>query len=253
MPASGAQRSRGGSSEPAMRLAEELEQRLSALGTHERADKERAYLRSELHHLGVTVPAIRTATVALLREHPELDRDGVLGLVEALWSEPVHERRMAAIEVLDARSQLLLSEDVPLLERLLRDCRTWALVDGLAASVVGSLRERSPADLEPTLEAWSRDPDLWLRRASLLACLVALPSGRGDFDAFARKADRMLDERAAFIRKAIGWVLRDTGRRRPDLVTGWLEPRLGRAAGLTIREAVKHLPEPDRQRLLAAT
>lgn len=236
-----------------MHLAEDLEQRLAVLGTPERADKERAYLRSELHHLGVSVPAIRTTTVALLREHPELDRDGVVGLVEALWSEPVHELRMAAIEVLDARSQLLLPQDVPLLERLLRDCRTWALVDGLAASVVGDLRERYPAELEPTLEAWSQDPDLWVRRASLLAYLVALRSGRGDFDAFARKADRMLEEREVFIRKAIGWVLRDTGRRRPELVTAWLEPRLGRAARLTIREAVKHLPEPDRQRLLTAT
>jgi 3-methyladenine DNA glycosylase AlkD len=81
--------------------------------------------------------------------------------------------------------------------------------------VVGDLGERYPDDVEPTLEVWSHDPDLWVRRASLLAYLVALRSGRGDFAAFARKADRMLEEREFLIRKAIGWVLRDTGRRRP--------------------------------------
>jgi 3-methyladenine DNA glycosylase AlkD len=165
----------------------------------------------------------------------------------------VHERRMATVEVLDTSSRLLLPEDLTLIERLLRESRTWALVDGLAASVVGSLRERFPDEVEPTLERWSRDPDLWVRRASLLAYLVALRSGQGDFEAFARKADQMLDEREFFIRKAIGWILRDTGRRRPELVIAWLEPRLGRAAGLTVREAVKHLPEGDRRRLLAAT
>jgi 3-methyladenine DNA glycosylase AlkD len=238
--------------EKARWLAEDLEQRLAELGTPQRADQERAYLKSELRHLGVSVSAIRKAALQLLCEHPELEREDILGLVDALWSEPVHERRMAAVEILDARAQLLRPDDLRLLERLLRESRTWALVDGLAAKVVGGLRERYPDDVETTLEAWSRDPDLWVRRASLLAYLVVLRSGRGDFDAFARKADRMLDEREFFICKAIGWVLRDTGRRRPALVTGWLEPRLGRAAGMTIREAVKHLPEVDRKRLLAA-
>jgi 3-methyladenine DNA glycosylase AlkD len=62
----------------------------------------------------------------------------------------------------------------------------------------------------------------------------------------------MLEEREFFIRKAIGWVLRETGKRRPDLVTAWLEPRASRAAGLTVREAVKHLPDEDRDRVLRA-
>jgi 3-methyladenine DNA glycosylase AlkD len=233
------------------RLADELERRLAELGSSERAEKERGYLKSELRHLGCSVPATRRTTLQLIREHPELDRAGVLGLVEALWAAPVHERRMAAVEVLDARSDLLLPENLPLLERLLREARTWALVDGLAANVVGTLRERHPAEVEATLEAWSRDADHWLRRSSLLAYLVALRSGGGDFDAFARKADRMLEEREFFVRKAIGWVLRDTARRRPELVVAWLEPRVTRAAGLTAREAVKHLPDADRERLLA--
>jgi 3-methyladenine DNA glycosylase AlkD len=62
----------------------------------------------------------------------------------------------------------------------------------------------------------------------------------------------MLEEKEFFIRKAIGWVLREYGRREPAAVAGWLEPRLDRAAGLTVREASKHLPEATREALLAA-
>jgi 3-methyladenine DNA glycosylase AlkD len=51
----------------------------------------------------------------------------------------------------------------------------------------------------------------------------------------------MLDEREFFIRKAIGWVLRDTARERPDLVYQWILPRAERASGVTLREAVKRL------------
>jgi 3-methyladenine DNA glycosylase AlkD len=61
----------------------------------------------------------------------------------------------------------------------------------------------------------------------------------------------MLEEREFFIRKAIGWVLRDTARRRPSLVAGWLAPRVHRASGVTVREAVKPLPPAVRELLLA--
>ncbi len=231
--------------------AAQLEDRLAAFANPDRATKERAYLKSTLRHLGVSVPVIRKQTLQVLNEHPELSRADILSLVVELWTVPLHETRMAAVEVLRARSHLLQIDDVPLLERLLREAKTWALVDTLATHIVGDLRERYPDAMETTLEAWSQDPDMWLRRASMLAYLVTLRSGSGDFAAFARKADRMLDEPEFFIRKAIGWVLRETARRQPEVVVAWLEPRLNRASPLTVREAVKHLPEADRVRLLA--
>jgi 3-methyladenine DNA glycosylase AlkD len=58
-------------------------------------------------------------------------------------------------------------------------------------------------------------------------------------------------EREFFIRKAIGWVLRETAKKHPDLVADWLAPRLHRASGVTIREAVKWLPAAIRDALLA--
>jgi len=61
----------------------------------------------------------------------------------------------------------------------------------------------------------------------------------------------MLAEREFFIRKAIGWVLRDTAKRRPGLVAGWLAPRVHLASGVTVREAVKPLPPGVRDLLLA--
>jgi 3-methyladenine DNA glycosylase AlkD len=60
----------------------------------------------------------------------------------------------------------------------------------------------------------------------------------------------MLEEREFFIRKAIGWVLREVGKRRPRDVISWLEPRVQRASGVTMREAVKYLPPADAERLM---
>jgi 3-methyladenine DNA glycosylase AlkD len=73
-----------------------------------------------------------------------------------------------------------------------------------------------------------------------------------ELDPFLERAERMLDEKEFFIRKAIGWVLREAGKRRPDEVAAWLAPRTGRASGVTMREAVRYLPAPEADRLMTA-
>jgi 3-methyladenine DNA glycosylase AlkD len=102
------------------------------------------------------------------------------------------------------------------------------------------------------LDRWAAAEDFWMRRSALLALLKPLRRGDGDFERFCRYADAMLDEREFFIRKAIGWVLRDTARKRPDLVYRWLLPRAARASGVTVREAVKWLSDEQRRSVLAA-
>ncbi len=229
----------------------EIDAQLRRRGTAARAVKEKAYLKSDLEHYGTTVPEIRAVAKEVRVRFPDLDHDDVSGLVTALWAAPVHECRMAAVELLDIYAACLQADDVVLIERLLREARTWALVDSLAASVAGALVEREP-ELAAVLDHWAEDDDLWIRRSALLALLVPLRRGAGDFERFARYADSMLDDKEFFIRKAIGWVLRDTARKRPDLVYEWLLPRSARASGVTLREAVKPLSAEQRAAVLAA-
>jgi 3-methyladenine DNA glycosylase AlkD len=140
----------------------------------------------------------------------------------------------------------------PGLEHLLRTARTWAYVDSLAADVVSSLVVSAPKAWHPVLDQWASDEDFWIRRSALLSLLVPLRQGGGEFERFARYADAMLDKREFFIRTAIGWVLRETGRQRPELVADWIEPRVARASGITVREAVKHLDPECRTGITAA-
>jgi 3-methyladenine DNA glycosylase AlkD len=228
-----------------------VEKALRDAGDPGRAEREKRYLKSELQHVGASVPAIRRIIRAELAHHGPLSHDELIDLVTALWARRVHECRMAAVELLELRREVLRAADIDLVERLLRESRTWALVDGLAASVVGDLVERYP-ELSRTLDRWSTDEDFWIRRSALLALLLPLRRGQGDFERFGRYADAMLEEREFFIRKAIGWVLRDTARKRPDLVFQWLAPRAARASGVTIREAQKHLSAEQRGGIAAS-
>jgi 3-methyladenine DNA glycosylase AlkD len=227
-----------------------LEAQLRDQGRPQRAAGEKAYLKSDLDFYGATVPQIRRAVKAFRSGAPNLAHDDLIGLVQALWARPVHECRSAAITLLELYQDKLRPGDATLIERMLRESRTWALVDDLSASVMGPLVERCP-ELADTLDRWARDDDFWLRRSALLALLLALRRGEGDFARFGRYADAMLEEREFFIRKAIGWVLRDTASKRPTLVADWLRSRTQRVSGLTLRAAVKPLPAETRDQLLA--
>lgn len=228
-----------------------FERQLRAAGTPERAASEQNYLKSRREFAGTAVPASRAIVTGWRRAHPGLTGPEVMAVAAALWLRPIFECQIAAVLLLADRRTLLTAADAPQLEQMLRTAGTWALVDSLAADVMGSLVERF-GELYPMLDRWAADENFWIRRSALLALLV--PLRRGDpagFGRFGGYADAMLAEREFFIRKAIGWVLRETAKRQPQLVTDWLAPRLHRVSGLTLREAVKWLPPADRDALLA--
>jgi 3-methyladenine DNA glycosylase AlkD len=227
----------------------DFETALRSIGNPERAASEKAYLKSDLEFAGVSVPVMRAAVASWCKERAGLRRDRLTAMARALWASPLYECRQSAVLVLERNVRLLTLDDVPLIERMLRTARTWALIDGLATNVAGDLAERFD-EMGPTLDRWASDPDFWVRRSALLALLKPLRRGEGDFDRFARYADAMLDEKEFFIRKAIGWVLREVAKRRPELVASWLAPRVHRASGVTVREAVKPLPPQIRDELL---
>ncbi len=227
-----------------MDIAGIIDRAMLEAGTSERAAHEQRYLKSDLVHYGVRIPEIRRIVRTALATAGDLDHHQLTDLIEALWSVSVHERRVAAVEVASARVRDLNVDDLDMLESMLRQAHTWALVDPLAIGVVGPLLDHTPEAADAILDRWAGDDDFWIRRSALLAHLAALRSGGGDWDRFCRYADAMLGEREFFIRKAIGWILRDTARKRPDMVYQWILPRAELASGVTLREAIKRL-SPD--------
>jgi 3-methyladenine DNA glycosylase AlkD len=232
-------------------VVDALDRALCAAGDPERADQEKAYLKSPIEHYGASVPAIRRAVKITLEAAGDLPRGRLLELARALWASPVHEQRMAAVILLEECTDTLKPADLALVERMIRESFTWAYVDTLAASVAGPLVQRHP-DLADALDRWAAHESFWLRRSALLALLLPIRSGSGDWRRFKRYADSMLDEKEFFIRKAIGWVLREASKKRPERVRRYVASRVGRMSGLTFREAIRRLPAEDQEALRAA-
>jgi 3-methyladenine DNA glycosylase AlkD len=224
---------------------------LLPLGTAERAVQEKRYLKSDLEFLGVSLPGIRRVVTAAVRSRPGLGREDAMAWALALWQEPVHERRMAAVEVLRLHVRELGPADLGPVETMVRAARGWAYVDPLAASVAGAIALRRP-EAWPLIDAWAVDQDFWLRRSALLALLAGVRGGQPDLPRFERYAAPMLGEKEFFVRKAIGWVLREMAKEDPVYVAAWTGRHVDRMSGVTFREAVRRLPEAQASQLRAA-
>ena len=185
-----------------------------------------------LQYYGSSVGAVRGTVRDALRRHPALTHDEVTALSSELWDVPVFERRLAAVVLLQSSVAVLRNSDLTRIEGFVRTARLRDLVDPLAVDVVGPLMEgldqQSRARADAVLDRWVREPDVWLRRAAVLAPLQVLRRGSGDWDRFIARARIALAEPAGpkpdrtgpdggAAREAVALVRDAVAKSRPEL------------------------------------
>lgn len=215
--------------------ADEIRRSLAAAAEPERAAGAQAYMKSEMPFLGVRVPITRR--IARSAVAAETDPTVLRRVARTLWDEArFREERYAAMAVLGVRALRGDAAIVPDVEHMVRTGQWWDYTDELAHRL-SDLHDEQPVETAVIVRAWSRDPDMWVRRIAILSQL-----GRRD------RVDRMLlsdlivpntDDREFFIRKAIGWALREVARHDPDWVRGFAASH--ELSPLSRREALKHL------------
>ncbi|TNF22578.1 MAG: DNA alkylation repair protein [Deltaproteobacteria bacterium] len=233
--------------------------RLQAAGDPERAAQQQAYLKSEMPNHGVSNAEVkrlcREVFAPLSLTEPALWR----GWIATLWDEATHrEERYAALHLAaDPRARPLrglprtararppedaerrAADALDLYERLVVSGAWWDLVDELAVHHVGTLLPAHPERVTERLRAWIASDDLWLRRSAIIAQLQ-----RGEDTDLALLADAIepaLASRTFWLRKAIGWALRQYARTDPAWVRAFVDRAGDRMSGLSRREALKHL------------
>lgn len=205
-----------------------------------RAVQMKAYLLNRFDFLGLPAPVRRAAVLGLIRP-PPADAGVLLAVARLLWAKPEREFRYTAIDLLRRHVRMLDVAHLPALRELLQRDPWWETVDGLSAVIGALLRvavKRDPA-ASAVMDAWIADADFWVRRAAMLHQL----GWRLETDEvrLARHALQLAGEREFFIRKAIGWALRDYARWNPDFVRAFVDAQRAVLSKLSVREACRHL------------
>ncbi|PWU09551.1 MAG: DNA alkylation repair protein [Terriglobia bacterium] len=225
-----------------MALVRALRRALATLADPAKAPAMQAYMKSEMPYLGVQAPQLRQAAKSVFAEHPlatfETWRDTVL----ELWrSARYREERYAAIELAgNPRYRGFRTlEALPLYEEIIITGAWWDYVDTIATHLLGELLRHDLDAMGPLLRQWALSENIWKRRAAILAQL-----------SFKRDTDQKLlydciapsiDASEFFLRKAIGWALREYAKTEPAEVIRFVRRHEARLSALTKREALRRL------------
>lgn len=211
-----------------------LLQALRALGSPERAEREKAYQKSRWEHWGVPLPSMDAAIKATLGD---LEQDEALDLCRRLWREPVWDLKIVAGRMLSRKSIAPDAKVWGFVTERMADLDGWAVADNLASSASRCLTE-DPGRLE-IVETWIENRHLWTRRAALVFTLPWAKEKR-DPERMLGWAARLAEDREWFIQKAVGWWLRELSKRDPGRVRRFLTEHGERLTGVAKREATKY-------------
>lgn len=197
-----------------------------------------AYLKTDMPFYGVKKPEQRQVRRLAKSIRPGTGSEYVAG-VRALWDLPHREEKYLAIDWARDQRRFVSRAALPLYLQMIREGGWWDLVDVIASHLVGEVWRADRDHVGPLADAWIEDDDLWVRRTAIIGQLRH--KHQTDVDRLFAYCEACAHERDFFIRKAIGWALRQHGRTDPDAVRAFVE-RMGEGlSGLSRREALKHL------------
>lgn len=220
---------------------------------HARADAERApqmqrYMKSEMPFLGVPSPEVKRAYREVFAAHPLPDRDAWHDTVLAMFLGATHrEEWYCAVALAEHRAYRAYARErdsLALYETLIVLGAWWDVVDAVASHHLGGLHEAHPERMARQMRAWATDEVMWKRRAAILSQL-----GRKEQTDLALLYDCIepnLADREFFIRKAIGWALRQVAWHDADEVVRYVEVHRERLSPLSKREALKNVLKSGR-------
>jgi len=215
---------------------------LAAAGDPAVAEKQQAYMKAAMPYFGLAAPRLTPELRPLLRDWRPVSRDEWVATVRDLWDGAGHREEWYAAIVVARHRRAREWLDVPSLDlwrHLVVTGAWWDVVDEVASHLVGDVLAAHRAEATPTVRTWATDEDLWLRRTAVI-CQINHKAGT-DLDLLRHAIEPNVEDTSFWLRKAIGWALRQHARTDPDWVRAEVDGLGDRLSGLSRREALKHL------------
>ena len=201
-----------------------------------RAIQMKKYMKDQFNFYGIGTPARRAIMSAHISEYGLPDWGVIEEITRHLWKQDERECQFTVIDLLNRMKKKLGPDDLPLMEYLITTKSWWDTVDGLAGWLVGHILKKHPEQINPLTTRWMDSGNIWLQRSCLLFQLKYKKDT--DLELMFRFIERLSDHKSFWIRKAIGWVLREYSKTDPQTVRQYVSthPEL---SGLSKREAMK--------------
>jgi 3-methyladenine DNA glycosylase AlkD len=204
----------------------------------ERAGAMRAYMRDQFPFLGIATPRRRALSREVLAGQPRPAEEDLRAAALGCWALPEREYQYFAVDWLSRHASVCTPGFLDTARTLVTERSWWDTVDALASHVVGTVVAAHPATAS-TMDSWAADDNLWLVRTALLHQLAY--KRRTDAERLFTYCLAQAGHRDFFVRKAIGWALREYARTEPDAVREFVTRHRARLSPLSVREALRNL------------
>ena len=227
---------------PSTDLCRALREALRENANPEKAPGMQTYMKSEMPYLGVRTPVLKAVCRKVFAAHPIGAPKRWLDTIRAIWrNADYREERYAAIKLGEHPDygEFQTLEALPCYEEMIVDGAWWDYVDAIAPRLVGGLLTRYPQEMKTLMLEWGRSPDIWKRRASII-CQLKFKDAT-DVDLLRACIEPSMEHPEFFLRKAIGWALREYAKTDPDTVIAYITENAHRLSALSKRQALRIL------------
>lgn len=212
------------------------------------ADREKAlpmkkYMKGVSEYLGIPSPERAELLKTYVKDHGWPAAEALNMIIPELWKQPFREYQYIGVALLERQAKKLKSEQIELIEYTLTTKAWWDTVDMLASNVAGVLFKQYP-DLERGKpDEWMATDNMWLQRTAILYQLKYKQDT--DVERLFAYCRRLADSKEFFIRKGMGWALREYSKTDAAAVTNFVAKT--DLHSLTQREALKWLDKKERK------
>jgi 3-methyladenine DNA glycosylase AlkD len=202
------------------------------------ADAQSAYMQHKFIFFGIKKPQRDLIEKELIKFYPIKSEQELITIVQMLWDQPERELQYTALTFLQKYKKYYTPALLHHLKQWITVKSWWDTVDALAVHTAGALITHYP-ELNYIMDEWICDANMWLRRTALLHQLKYKQATNQErlFD-YCKKT---IHEKEFFIRKAIGWVLREYSKTNPQAVKEFIQTHEHTLSGLSKREGSKYL------------
>jgi len=202
----------------------------------EYADQMKAYMKGHFSYFGIKSPDRRAVTKEWIAEWKNLSVDEIFLFARKLWEMPEREYQMTGMDLLSKIEKKTEEKHILDMEWFIQNKSWWDTVDWLASHLVGNWVFKF--DGHELMEEWNSHDNMWMRRTSII---YQINRKSHNLEVLQRNCKNHLHEKEFFIRKAIGWVLRDVSRKEPEFVVDFVKKHKNEMSPLSYREATKYI------------
>ncbi len=220
-------------------LTEFVSSQLNSLRNQKKAIEMAAYMKTTMPFYGVQKPDRVPIIREIKSEYAPSSFAEYRDALRSLWMLRYREEKYIALNYAESFPKYITLDAIPVYEEIIRQGQWWDFVDPVSTNLIGRVYLQKRAELKPLIEKWSEDSDMWIRRCSIL--VQNRHKEKTDSEQLFRFCEKMAHEKDFFIRKAIGWALREYSKSDPQAVRRFIKKNKERLSPLSMREGSKYV------------